>query len=166
MIEDDNKKGYLLNASDFYNNNPKMILAAIKNIYLKSNIPYKDIYIPRTKTKYVYLDTVVGKIDSNNNIPDEIKYKFIHTYNNVVNKTSVKYNRESYEEYVLKPNREYYDQDEDRNESVKDKLKSDINKTIIKYFVREGIFDKMKRDKGLLKKCFKSKIYQIWSKIE
>ena len=43
---DDNKKGYLLNAYDFYNNNPKMILVAIKNIYLKSSIRYEDIYIP------------------------------------------------------------------------------------------------------------------------
>ena len=121
LIKDDNKKGYLLNASDFYNNNPKMILAAIKNIYLKSNIPYEDIYIPRAKTKYVYLDTVVRKIDSDSDIPDGIKYKFVHTYNNIVNKTSIKYNRETYEEYGLKPIREYYDQDEDRNESLKDK---------------------------------------------
>ena len=128
LIEDDNEKRYLLNASDFYNNNPKMILAAIKNIYLKSNIPYEDIHIPRAKTKYVYLDTVVRKINSNNNIPDEMKYKFVHTYNNIVNKTSIKYSREIYEEYVLKPIREYNVQDEDRYESLKDKLKSDISK--------------------------------------
>ena len=159
LIEDDNKKGYLLNASDFYYNNPKMIIAAIKNIYLKSNIPYEDIYIPRAKTKYVYLDTVVRKIDSNSDIPDEMKYKFVHTYNNIVNKTSIKYSRETYEEYVLKPIREYYDQDEDRNErneSLKDKLKSDISETIIKSVVGEGIFDKIRVDKDLLKK---SKIY-------
>ena len=129
-----------------------MILAAIKNIYLKSNIPYEDIYIPRAKTKYVYLDTIVRKINSNNNIPDEMKYKFVHTYNNIANKTSIKYSREIYEEYVLKPIREYYVQDEDRYESLKDKLKSDISKTIIKSVVGEGIFDKIKIDKDLLKK--------------
>ena len=152
LIEDDNKKRYLLNASDFYNNNPKMILATIKNVYLKSNFPYEDIYIPRAKTKYVHLDTIVKKINSNNNIPDEMKYKFVHTYNNIVNKTSIKYSREIYEEYVLKPIREYYVQDEDRYESLKDKLKSDISKTTIKSVVGEGIFDKIKIDKDLLKK--------------
>ena len=155
LIEDDNKRGCLLNASDFYNNNPKMILAAIKNIYLKPNIPYEDIYIPRAKTKYVYLETAVRKIDSNSDIPDKIKYKFVHSYNNIVNKTSIKYSRETYEEYVLKPIKEYYDQDEDRNErneSLKDKLKSDISKTIIKSVVGEGIFDKIRVNKDLLKK--------------
>ena len=152
LIKDEGEKRYLLNASDFYNNNPKMILAAIKNIYLKSNIPYEDIYIPRAKTKYVYLDKIVRKINSNNNIPDEMKIEFVHTYNNIVNKTSIKYSREIYEEYVLKPIREYYVQDEDRHESLKDKLKSDIGKTIIKSVVGEGIFDKIKIDKDLLKK--------------
>ena len=129
-----------------------MILAAIKNIYLKSNIPYEDIYIPRAKTKYVYLDKIVRKINSNNNIPDEMKIEFVHTYNNIANKTSIKYSREIYEEYVLKPIREYYVQDEDRYESLKDKLKSDIGKTIIKSVVGEGIFDKIRIDKNLLKK--------------
>ena len=155
MIEDDSKKGYLLNASDLYNNNPKMILVAIKNIYLKSNIPYEDIYIPRAKTKYVYFDTVVRKITSNRDIPNEIEYKFVHTYDNIVNKTSIKYSRESSEKYVLKPIREYYDQDEDRNErneSLKDKSKSDVSKTIIKSVVGEGIFDRIRVDKDLLKK--------------
>ena len=106
LIKDDGEKRYLLNASDFYNNNPKMILAIIKDIYLKSNVPFEDIYIPRAKTKYVYLDTVVRKLNSNNNIPDEMKYQFVHTYNNIVNKTCIKCNRQDYEKFVIIPIKE------------------------------------------------------------
>ena len=40
----------------------------------------------------------------------------------------------------------------ERNESLKDELKSDISKTIIKSVVGEGIFDKIRVDKDLLKK--------------
>ena len=155
LIKDDGEKRYLLNASDFYNNNPKIILATIKDIYLKSNVAFEDIYVPRAKTKYVYLDTIVRKINSNNNIPDEMKYKFVHTYNNIVNKTSIKYDKQDYEKFVINPIKEYYDKDtrdEDMHESLKDKLKSDIGKTIIKNFTGEGIFDKIKIDKDLLKK--------------
>ena len=45
-----------------------------------------------------------------------------------------------------------YNFNEDRNESLKDKLKSGIGKTIIKSVVGEGIFDKIRIDKDLLKK--------------
>ena len=153
-IKDDDEKRYFLNASDFYNNNPKMILATIKDIYLKSNVPFEDIYIPRATTKYVYLDTIVRKINSNNNIPDEMKYKFVHTYNNIVNKTSIKYSRQDYEKFVIDSIKEYYDKDtrDERDKSLKHKLKSDIGKTIIKSVVGEGIFDKIRIDKNLLKK--------------
>ena len=83
-----------------------------------------------------------------------MKYKFVHTYNNIANKTSIKYNRQDYEKFVIIPIKEYYDKDtrDERDKSLKDKLKSDISKTIIKSVVGEGIFDKIRIDKNLLKK--------------
>ena len=150
QLDNSEKEYNFLNNVNYYIENPKIILSTVKDTYLKSNIPYDDIYIPRTKTKYVYLDNIVRKLNINNNIPDEIKYNFVRDYNNVVNKTSIKYDRESYEKYVLDLIKEYYN--EDRNESLKDKLKSDIGKTIIKSVVGEGIFDKIRIDKDLLKK--------------
>ena len=156
LIKDDGKKEYnFLNNANYYIENPRIILSTIKDIYLKSNIPFEDIYTPRSTTKNVYLDSIIRKINSNTDIPDEIKYNFVRDYNNIVNKTSIKYDRESYEKYVLNPIKEYYDQDEERNEkdkSLKDKLKSDIGKTIIRNVVGQSIFDKIKIDKDLLKK--------------
>ena len=35
-----------------------------------------------------------------------MKYNFVRDYNNIVNKTPIKHNRESYEEYVLDPIKE------------------------------------------------------------
>ena len=94
------------------------------------------------------------KINSNSNIADEIKYNFVRNYNNIVNKTNIKYSRQDYEKFVINPIKEYYDKDtrDERDKSLKDKLKSDIGKTIIKSVVGEGIFDKIKIDKDLLKK--------------
>ena len=59
-----------------------------------------------------------------------------------------------YEKFVIIPIREYYDKDtrDERDKSLKDKLKSDIGNTIIKSVVGEGIFDKIRIDKNLLKK--------------
>ena len=88
-----------------------MILSTVKDIYLKSNIPFENIYLPRESTKCVYLDTIVRKINSNSDIPDEIKYNFVRDYNNIVNKTSIKYSRQDYEKFVINPIK-----DEDRNE--------------------------------------------------
>ena len=112
------------------------------------------MYLPRESTKYVYLDTIVRKINSNSSIVDEIKYKFVRDYNNFANKTNIKYSRQDYEKFVINPIKKYYDKDtrDERDKSLKDKLKSDICKTIIKNFTGEGIFDKIKIDKNLLKK--------------
>ena len=148
-IEDDGEKEYnFLNNANYYIENPKTILSTIKDIYLKSNIPFENVYLPRESTKYVYVDTI---INNNNNIPDEIKYNFVRDYNNVVNKTNIKYSRQDYEKYVLNPIFEHYNQGtrDEKNESLKDKLRSDISKTIIKSVVGEGIFDKIKIDKDL-----------------
>ena len=153
--DDDGEKEYnFLNNVDYYIENPKIILSTIKDMYLKSNMPFENIYLPRESTKYVYLDTIVRKINSNSDIPDEIKNKFVRDYNNVVNKINIKYSRQHYEKFVINPIKEYYDKDtrDERNKSLKDKLKSDIGKTIIKSVVGECIFDKIRIDKGLLKK--------------
>ena len=152
LIKDDNgeKEYNFLNNVNYYIENPRIISSTVKDIYLKSNIPFENIYLPRESTKYVYIDTIVRKINSNSDIPDEIKYNFVRDYNNIVNKTSIKYSRQDYEKFVINPIK-----DEDRNErdiSVKDKLKSDISKTIMRNVVGQGIFDKIKIDKDLLKK--------------
>ena len=154
---DDGEKEYnFLNNVNYYIENPRIILSTIKDIYSKSNIPFENIYLPRESTKYVYLDTIVRKINSNTDRPDEIKYNFLRDYNNIVNKTSIKYNRQDYEKFVINPIKKHYNQDtrDERNESLKDRLKSDISKTIIKSVVAEGIFDKIKIDKDLLKEIF------------
>ena len=71
---DDGEKEYnFLNNVNYYIENVEIILSTIKDIYLKSNIPFENIYLPRESTKYVYLDTIVRKINSNTDIPDEIK---------------------------------------------------------------------------------------------
>ena len=88
--------------------NAEIILSTIKDIYLKSNIPFDNIYLPRESTTYVYLDTIVRKINSNTDIPDEIKYNFVRDYNNTVNKTSIKYNKQDYEKFVINPIKEHY----------------------------------------------------------
>ena len=121
---------------------------------MKSNIPFENIYLSRESTKYVYLDTIVRKINSNSNIADEIIYNFIRNYNNIVNKTNIKYSRQDYEKFVINPIKEYYNKDtrDERDKSLKDKLNSNIGKTIIKSVVGEGIFDKIKIDKDLLNK--------------
>ena len=155
LIKDDGEKEYnFLNNANYYIGNPKIILTTIKDIYLKSNVPFENIYLPRQSTKYVYLDTIVRKINSNSDIADEIKYNFVRDYNNIVNKTSIKYSRQDYEKFVINPIKEYYDKDtrDERDKSLKHKLKSDIGKTIIKNFTGEGIFDKIRIDKNLLKK--------------
>ena len=45
IIQHDDKKKYIfLNTYDYYNKNPKDILNYIKNIYIKSDIDYNNIY--------------------------------------------------------------------------------------------------------------------------
>ena len=153
--DDDGENEYnVLNNVNYYIENPRIILSTVKDIYLRSNIPFENIYLSRESTKYVYLDIIVRKINSNSDIPDEIKYNFVRDDNNIVNKASIKYSRQDYEKFVINPIKEYYDKDtrDERDKSLKHKLKSDIGKTIIKNFTGEGIFDKIRIDKSLIKK--------------
>ena len=47
LIKDDGEKEYnFLNNANYYIENPKIILTTIKDIYLKSNVPFENIYLP------------------------------------------------------------------------------------------------------------------------
>ena len=55
LIKDDGEKEYtFLNNANYYIENPKIILTTIKDINLKSNVRFENIYLPRESTKYVY----------------------------------------------------------------------------------------------------------------
>ena len=46
IIEQHKKKYIFLNPYEYYNENPKIILNYIKDIYIKSDIKYSNIYAP------------------------------------------------------------------------------------------------------------------------
>ena len=58
-IIQDKKKYVFLNTHDYYDKNPKDILNYIKNIYIKSNIGYDNIYKPRSKTVNISLGNII-----------------------------------------------------------------------------------------------------------
>ena len=80
----------------------------IKDLYIKSNISYKDIYQPNAKTKTISLDNVIKSIKKDGDIPNNLKEGFIYAYDNVTNKTKIKYSKDIYEQYVLDPIAQYY----------------------------------------------------------
>ena len=52
------------------------------------------------------------------------------------------------------------DKEDKEDKSLKDKLKSDVKKTIVRALSGEGLhFNRIKIDENLLKKYFKSQIY-------
>ena len=57
-----NNKYVFLDPYQYYNDNPELILNHIKDLYIKSNISYKDIYPPKSKTKIISLDSVIRSI--------------------------------------------------------------------------------------------------------
>ena len=61
-IVKNNNKYVFLNPYQYYIDNPEHILNHIKDIYIKSDISYKDIYHPKEKTKIVSLDSVIRSI--------------------------------------------------------------------------------------------------------
>ena len=166
---DDNKKYIFLNTHDYYSKNPKDILNYIKKIYIKSNIGYDKIYKPRPKTINVSLGNIIKKIENDNNISNELKDDFIDAYNNIPNKTSIQFHNKYYREYVMEPVERYYIEknvdaddeksiivpvsDKEEDKSLKDELKNNAIKTVIKSLSGEGLnFDKIKIDENLLKK--------------
>ena len=166
---DDNKKYIFLNTHDYYSKNPKDILNYIKKIYIKSNIGYEKIYKPRPKTVNVSLGNIIKKIENDNNISNELKDDFIDAYNNIPNKTSIQFHNKYYREYVMEPVEKYYEEkdidaddeksiivpvsDKEEDKSLKDELKNNAIKTVVKTLTGEGLnFDKIKIDENLLKK--------------
>ena len=166
---DDKKKYIFLNTHDYYSKNPKDILNYIKKIYIKSNIGYDKIYKPRPKTVNVSLGNIIKKIENDNNISNELKDDFIDAYNNIPNKTSIQFHNKYYREYVMEPVEKYYEEknvdaddeksiivpvsDKEEDKSLKDELKNNAIKTIVRTLSGEGLnFDKIKIDENLLKK--------------
>ena len=176
IIQHDDKKKYIfLNPPDYYNENPKEILNYIKKIYIKSNIGYNNIYKPRSKTVNISLGNIIKRIESDDKISNELKDDFIDAYNNIPNKTKIQFHNKHYRQYVMEPVEKYYiekniDADDEKSiiqdddqliletsdeedESLKDKLKSNIGKTIARALSGEGLhFNKIKIDENLLKK--------------
>ena len=158
IIQLDGKKKYIfLNTHDYYNKNPKDILNYIKNIYIKSNIGYDNIYKPKAKTVNINLGNIIRKIENDDRISNELKDNFIDSYNNIPNKARIQFHNRYYREYVMELVERYYiekniDADDEKSiikdddlsidivpetsdkedKSLKDKLKSDFSKTIIK----------------------------------
>ena len=166
IIQHDDKKIYIfLNPYQYYNKNPKDILNYIKKIYIKSNIGYNNIYKPRAKTVNVSLDGIIRKIENDNKISNELKDDFIEAYNNIPNKTKIQFHNKYYREYVMEPIEKYYLEKDDEaddetsiiipssDKSLKDELRSNIGKTIIKTVTGQG-YNKIKIDNDLLKKIF------------
>ena len=182
-IVKNNNKYVFLNPYQYYNENPDLILNHIKDLYIKSNISYKDIYQPKSKTKIISLDSVIRSIKKDGNIPNNLKEGLIFAYDNIANKTKIKYSKDICDQYVLDPIAQYYiDKDDNlslddesfkreleddskdiipetcgkktkKDKSLKDELKSNIGKTIIKTLTGEGLnFNRIKIDENLLKK--------------
>ena len=178
IIQHDKKKYVFLNTHDYYNKNPKDILNHIKKIYIKSNIGYGNIYKPRAKTVNVSLDNIVRKIENDNKISNDLKDNFIEAYNGIPNKTRIQFHNKYYREYVMEPIERYYIEkniyaddeksiikdgdlsiddeslkEDKEDKSLKDKLKSDFSKTVLKTLTGDGLhFDRIKIDENLLKK--------------
>ena len=86
-----NNKYVFLNPYQYYIENPKHILNYIKDLYIKSNISYKEIYHPKTKTRILSLDNVIRTIKKDWDIPINLKEDLIYAYDNIANKTKMKY---------------------------------------------------------------------------
>ena len=161
-----------------------LFLNHIKDLYIKSNISYKDIYQPKSKAKIISLDSVIRSIKKDGNVPNNLKEGLIFAYDNIANKTGIKYSKDIYGQYVLEPIGQYYiDKDDnlslddeslkrelenihskdiipgtsgkktEKDKSLKDELKSNIGKTIVRALSGEGLnFNRIKIDENLLKK--------------
>ena len=119
-----NSKYVFLNPYQYYIENPEHILNHIKDLYIKSNILYKDIYQPKSKIKIISLDSVIRSIKKDGDIPNNLKEGLIYAYDNIANKNKIKYSRGIYDQYVLDPIAQYYinndDKDKDDNLSLDD----------------------------------------------
>ena len=168
-IIQDKKKYVFLNAHNYYNENPKDILNYIRKIYTKSNIGYDNIYKPRPKTININLSNIIKKIENDNKISNELKDDFIDAYNNIPNKTKIQFHNKHYRQHVMEPVEKYYIEknidaddeqsiiipvsDKEEDKSLKDELKNNAIKTIVKTLSGQGLnFNKITIDENLLKK--------------
>ena len=184
IVKNNNNKYVFYNPYQHYIENPELILNLIKDLYIKSNISYKDIYQPDAKTKTISLDSVVRSIKKDGDIPNNLKEGLIFAYDNIANKTKLKYSKDIYDQYVLNPISQYYINKDtnlslddeslkreledihskdiipgtsgkktEKDKSLKDELKSNIGKTIVRALSGEGLhFNRIKIDENLLKK--------------
>ena len=102
-----NNRYVFLNPYQYYNENPEHILNNIKDLYIKSNISYKNIYQPKSKTKIISLDSAIRSIKKDGDISSNLKESLIYAYDNIANKTKIKYNKDIYDQYVLNPKAQY-----------------------------------------------------------
>ena len=147
-------------------------------MYIKSSIGYDNIYKPKSKTVNISLVNIIRKIENDNKISNELKDNFIDAYNNIPNKTRIQFHNKYYRGYVMEPVKQYYteknvlandeksiirdddqlisessDKEDKEDKSLKDKLKSDISKTIVRVLSGEVLdFNRIKIDENLLKK--------------
>ena len=96
IVKSDNKYVFL-NPYQYYIDNPEHILNHIKDLYIKANISYKDIYQPKSKTKIISLDSVIRSTKKDGNIPNNLKEGLIYAYDNIANKTKIKYSKDIYD---------------------------------------------------------------------
>ena len=136
------------------------------------------IYKPKSKTVNISLGNIIRKIENDDKISNELKDDFIDAYNNILNKTRIQFHNKYYREYVMETVEKYYieknidaddeksiirdddqlisessDKEDKEDKSLKDKLKFDVSKTIIKSLTGRGLnFNRIKIDENLLKK--------------
>ena len=121
----------------------------IKDLYIKANISYKDIYQPKSKTKIVSLDSAIRSIKKDGDIPNNLKGSLIFGYDNIANKTKIKYSKDIYDQYVLNPIAQYYI-DKDDNLSLDDEsFKRELEDIHSKDIIPETSTEKTEKDKSL-----------------
>ena len=153
-IVKNNNKYVFLNQYQYYNENPEHILNHIKDLYIKSNISYKDIYQPKSKTKVISLDSFIRSIKKDGDIPNNLKESLIYAYDNIANKTKIKYSKDIYDKYILNPIAQYYidkdDKDKDDNLSLDDEsFKRELEDIHSKDIIPETSTEKTEKDKPL-----------------
>ena len=155
-IVKNNNKYVFLNPYQYYIGNPEHILNHIKDLYIKANISYKDIYQPKSKTKIISLDSIIRSIKKDGNIPNNLKEGLIYAYDNIANNTKIKHSKDIYDQYVVNPIAQHYIDKDDNNlsfndESLKRELKNiedDSNDIIPETSTKEdkSLKDKLKSD--------------------
>ena len=127
----------------------------------------------QNKEQKLYLYPLLLELLKNDDIPNNLKNPLIEPYNNIANKTRIKYSKDIYNQYAIDPIAQIYiNQEDDRSqresetleeptpeisdkkdESLKDELKNNAIKTVVNTLTGQGLnFNKIKIDENLLKK--------------